>query len=177
MDENRLGELSALCAQMQAAERSIEEADATLKSRKATLRAIATEDIPALMTELGVQEITLDSGEKIKVALEVFAAIPKAVHDEAMVWLEENGFGGLIKTTVEISFGRSEQSRALEVYEDLLEKGLDVATSAGVHASTLKAFAKERLEANATLPEQLFGIQAVNTAKLIKARASRKKGA
>lgn len=111
MNRDTLKELSALCAQLRDEQRALEETDRVWKEHKERIRRLTEDDIPSLMTELGVTRIVLDSGEQIRIAREVEASIPKedlVARQRAFDWLEENGHGGLIKTTVNVLFGREE---------------------------------------------------------------------
>lgn len=166
MSQDALAQLTALCAQLRDAERELTAAEKQVKDREADIRRLTEEDIPALMTELGVEKIVLASGEQIKVALEVYAQIPKDSKEAAFAWLEENGHGGLIKTDVSVAFGREELPKAQALAVKLAEEGLEPMIERTVHAGTLKAFIKERLNAGATVPLELFGARPVNTAKI-----------
>lgn len=173
--ENRLGELSVLCQQMRDAARAVVDAESVLNDRKKDLLRLATEDIPELMSELGLEKLRLETGEELTVAREVYASIPKANYEHAMQWLEDKGFGGLIKTELNVYFDRGAQQAALDAYEEMRAKGFEAETHAAVHPQTLKAFIKERLEANAEFPMELFGARAVNTAKIKPPKKSKAK--
>lgn len=166
----RLGELSALSAQMRDAERAVEEADAALKARKADLRRIAEEDIPTLMAELGVSKLVLETGETVSVGLEVYAAIPEAAAAEAFKWLQDNGHGGMIKTVVSVHFNREEWENARALQTRLTDEGLEVDLDQKIHTGTLKSWLKEQLQSGANVPLDLFGARPVNLAKLKAAR-------
>jgi hypothetical protein len=166
-----LKELSLLAQSLRDAERAADEADKALKAARAEVRRLAEEDIPALMSELELAKIVLDSGEELTVKEEVYASIPKAREEEALAWLEEHDFGGLIKTALTIPFGRGEAEAACEWAEKLaVETQHDVEVSAGVHPQTLKAFLKEQLAAGAAVPLELFGARPVRVASLKAAR-------
>ena len=170
----RLGELTALCAQLRDAERAVEAAEKELKARKADARRLVEEDIPGLMTELGDSKLKLETGEEVSVALEVYASITAANQAEAFRWLEEHGFGSLIKTGVTVRYGREQVEAALALAEELGTRGLTPEVQQEVHGQTLKAFLRERLAAEAAtppepgqgLPLELFGARPVQTAKL-----------
>lgn len=167
MSQDTLKQLSALCANLRDAEREAEGLEAKRKAKEAEARRLAEEDIPALMQELGVQKIKLDSGEEIKVELEVYAQISRENKPAAFQWLEENGHGGMIKTEVTVAFGRDELEQAKAVAQSIAEQtGKDAAIDRSVHASTLKAWLRERIKAGAVIPLELFGARPVNTAKI-----------
>lgn len=167
MSQDTLKQLALLCQQLRDAEQACETLSGQLGAKEAECRRIAEEDIPALMTELGVQKIKLETGEEIKVGLEVYAAIPAAFKDEAFKWLEDNGHGGLIKTQVSAVFGKGELEEAKLAAQRFAEStGKPVEIGRSVHASTLKSFLKEQIAAAAEIPLELFGARPVNTAKI-----------
>lgn len=170
MSTDALRELALLCQQMRDEEKAQDDAEAKAKAHAANVRRIAEEDIPGLMSELGLKEITLDTGEKIVVALEVYAGIAAANKEAAFTWLEQHGFGSLIKTEVGVAFGREQLNAAIALANELTERGLEPGMTRGVHASTLKSWLKEQIEAEANIPLDLFGARPVNTAKIKAAR-------
>lgn len=181
---NSLGELTLLCTQFRDAETDVEKAELILKTAKANLRRIAEDDIPSYMSELGLKEMTLATGEKITIGDEVYVAITKEKQSEAYTWVEDNGHGSIIKTMLVLEFGKGELERAVELANELKEKETEEGQSAlnpiltrDIHSQTLKAWAKDVLTKEADLladgqkvevpfPLELFGARPVSIAKL-----------
>lgn len=163
-----LTEMAELARAMVDADKAVEQAEATLKVATESARQLREETIPAAMQELGLEELKLDTGEKLSIKQEVYASIPKANQAEAYAWLEEHGFGGLIKTEVSTPFGKGELEAAMQLVERLQSEGLPAEASQSVHAQTLKAFLREQLAQAADIPLELFGARPVWTAKLTK---------
>jgi hypothetical protein len=134
---------------------------------KQALRRVEEEDLPELMRELTLTEIRLEDGSAVKVSDEVNCSITVERKPAAHAWLVENGFGGLIKTELTLSYGRDQQEQA---HKDALriQKSLKipVEVSEVVHPQTLKSFIKERLEAGEAPPTDLFGIHPFVKAKV-----------
>lgn len=169
MSQDTLSQLSALCQQLARSQRESVEAAAALKRKLEAMRRLEEDDIPSLMTELGVTEIVLETGEKITVALEVYAEFSKSESEtkaKAFAWLEANGHGGLIKTDVSVQFGREELPKATALSEKLAEEGFMPELSRNIHAQTLKAFIKEQLIAGEPVPLDMFGARSVQKAKV-----------
>lgn len=164
--ESALGEVAALARLLVNADAEVERIENLLKDANAHARRIREEALPGAMQELDLKEVTLSDGSKIKVADEVYCSITEAKKVAAFEWLEDNDFGGLIKTGVEIAYGRDEREAAVTFYNQLLEEGKDVSISAGVHAQTLKAWMKEQLAAGRNVPMDLFGARSVTVAKV-----------
>lgn len=161
-----LKEISALAEMMLDFEKEIEQRESALSLTKERYRIVKEETIPCAMQEIGLESITLTSGEKLTVQQEVYASIPVANRAEAYAWLDEHGFGGLIKTSIEAAFDRGEAERAAEVLASLQEQGVNAALTQGVHAQTLKAFIKEQLAAGSDIPLDLFGARPTMTTKI-----------
>lgn len=114
-----LADLSLLAAAQVAAEREVDNAKGVLGEKAKTLMRLREESVPMAMAELEMDRVRLSTGEEVSVKQEVYCAISEANKDEAHDWLEEHNFGGLIKTTVSVSFGKDEMPFALALFEKL----------------------------------------------------------
>lgn len=162
----RLGEVSRLAKLLVDADAEVERIEELLKAAKAHVTRIREEALPGAMQEIDLKEVTLSDGSKIKVVDEVYCSITEAKKAAAFEWLEENDFGGLIKTGVEVAYGRDQRDDALAFYTKLAAEGKDVSISAGVHAQTLKAWMKEQLAEGRNVPMELFSARSVTVAKV-----------
>lgn len=163
-----LDQMAALARALVDADASVEQAEVNLKDTKERARILREETIPSAMQEMGLEEIKLDTGEKLSVKQDVYASIPAAQKDQAFQWLEDNGFGGLIKVEVAADFRKGEAEQALELFRELQTRGLQVGFDQSVHAQTLKAFLREQLAVGTNVPLDLFGARPVWTAKITK---------
>lgn len=161
-----MNELSMLAHALVHAERDVEQQEQRLKESKEHARVLREETLPAAMQEIGLSKVVLDSGETIDVKQDVYLSVPADRREEAYGWLDEHGFGGMIKTEVKALFGKGEAEEAAALAERMQEQGLDVLLKRDVHAQTLKAWAREQLAAGAELPMDLFGARPVWTAKV-----------
>lgn len=161
-------ELKMVAESLIACERATALAEEKLKQAKEQERVIREETLPGMMQEIGMKEFVLETGEKVKLSQEVYAAIPADKKYEAFEWLDTNGFGGLIKTDVVVAFTRGELEKAQEFYSELIEKGVSPSLTQNVHAQTLKAFLKEQLADGKEIPLDLFGARPVFAAKISK---------
>lgn len=161
-----LDSMAALARALVDADVSVEQAEANLKEAKERARILREETIPSAMQELGLEEIKLDTGQKLSVKQDVYAAIPAAQKEQAFTWLEQNGFGGLIKVEVTADYRKGEADAAMQLFAELQERGLQVEFGQSVHAQTLKAFLREQLANGTNVPLDLFGARPVWTAKI-----------
>tara|TARA_R100001463_G_scaffold1080_3_gene4558 strand:+ start:1298 stop:1861 length:564 start_codon:yes stop_codon:yes gene_type:complete len=157
--------LSSLVRDMRKLEEKIEDSENHLKNLKSQKHSLAAEQIPMLMDEMGVDRIDVD-GLTVSTKLQVHASIPVARREEAYTWLRENNLDSIIKNDVTVSFGKGEDNIAGDVVGLLQDKGFDPKTKTHVHASTLKAFVKERITDGKPIDLDLFGAYSMNTAEI-----------
>lgn len=153
-----LGEVSELARQLVTMQDEVKDLESMLKNRKEDLRKLQEQTLPDALIELGLSEVALENGVKIETKQFYRASIPKAKEDEAFAWLRDNGHGDLVKHVVSLRFDREEDEQARELIEDLRDKGLDPENKQSVHPMTLRAFARERIEAGEDIPHDLLGV-------------------
>jgi hypothetical protein len=157
-----------LANQLSDATTEVERLTQELKDAKKIQLGLEREDLPTLMNEIGLTELTLENGQKIKIEEDCDTSITEATRERAIAWLSENGFGGLIKTAVLVEFGRGEVAEAHEAAEALMDKYPQTRSTETVHHSTLKAFVKEQLSEGANFPMDLFNVHSFSKAVIRK---------
>lgn len=150
------------------AELAVEVAEKVLKQKKERARILREETIPYALMELGIQKLTLTTGQKLGIKQEVYASIPDTNKAEAFDWLNKHGFGGLIKTSVTTLFAKGEVEKALAFCKELEANGMDAAFDESIHAQTLKAFLREQISKGKDIPLDMFGARPVWTTTLSK---------
>lgn len=158
--------VAVLARNLLQAEAKRKQKEIELKEAKEEERILREEHLPAVMQEYGLTEMTLESGEKIKVCQELYASLTGDRKDEAFGWLCETGNAGLIKTTVVSSFSKGEKDKAEETITLLRSKGYDAHLKQEVHPMTLKAFLKSEIEKGTHVPLDLFNAHVVFAAKI-----------
>lgn len=158
----------------------VTELENSLVEAKEAVSVTETIDLPLLLKEIGLPEFKDEFGNKFELISSVNCGITEERSEEAHRWLNEHGFGGLIKTMVVVAFasGAEEKEKAYALYEELLnERELEnTIIQEKVHPATLKSFVKEQLEKESTfeseseedpeaeqeprivLPRELFGV-------------------
>jgi hypothetical protein len=164
--------ITTMAALLVGAIERVAKADAELKAAKETQRRLEQDDLPELMRELTLTEIKLADGSAVTVVNEVDCSITEERRPAAHAWLEEHGFGGLIKTAVTVDFARDEREAAAQCAVQIEETlGRPAQVGERVHPATLKAFVKEQLAAGAGVPFDLFGVRPYAKAKITAPRA------
>ena len=168
MGDASLKALSEKSNQLQKLDDAIKEAEQTLGQLKAEYRELSEVDIPSMLSELGLSEITLKDGNKISTSTYYSARISEDKRDEAFQWLNDNGFGDIVKNTVSVSFGREEDDSAKKLLETLDTDGYKTAQKKHVEPMTLKAFVREQVEKGSDLPLETFNVYIGQKTKVIK---------
>ena len=121
---NELGAVADMANRMLNLEKEISLLEESLKQKKQDLTKLAEQDLPDLMQELNVRDFTLSNGAKVEVNDIVSGSVPSAGaidrakgddkvameirQQQCFDWLRHNGAGDLIKSNVEVHFGRNE---------------------------------------------------------------------
>jgi len=167
-DDASLSRVSELANQQVMLQQRVEELEQDLKIAKEDLRKVSEQDLPEALNESGLSEIRLQDGTKITVTDFVSAYISKERESEAFGWLEDHGYADIIKHEVTVRFNKDEDTKAHETVDALRARGLIPTDKKSVHASTLKAWAKEQTQKGVDIPEQLFGIFIGSKTKIVK---------
>ena len=156
-DGGILKTVSELARAIAAKEAQVADLDRQLKDAKKELLKLTDEDLPASMAEMGLASFTLDDGSQIDVKPTYGASILVDNRPKAYEWLRDNGYDDIIKNNVSVSFGRGEDDLA-NAFKAVAEKeGYLPQQDTSIHAGTLKAFVRERIEAGDEFPMELFG--------------------
>lgn len=149
----------------------IEQAEADLAALKQSLNGLKTVEIPDLMTELQMDEVTRD-GWKVKLSDFVSGSLPKEEEKKAAAikWLEENEGGELLKTSVSIAFAKSQHEDAVKIHNRLISDGYGAMIESGVHSASLQAFARERIKNGDALDIDVLGLYTGTVAKIMKVK-------
>ena len=156
-DGGILKTVSELARAIAAKEAQVADLDRQLKDAKKELLKLTDEDLPASMAEMGLASFTLDDGSQIDVKPTYGASILVDNRPKAYEWLRDNGYDDIIKNNVSVSFGRGEDDLANSFKAVAEKEGYVPQQDTSIHAGTLKAFVRERIEAGDEFPMELFG--------------------
>lgn len=143
----------------------VESLTAALEDANRRLTQLQTVDIPQAMLEANLRKLVTPSGTVVEIKRVVRASIPKPLEQEAFEWLKEHNSDDIIKDIVAVELGRGNGNLAVSIADDIRKTyGLEPTQKRSVHASTLSAWARERLEKGETVPPQLFSLYDANHA-------------
>lgn len=162
-------DVASLARGMLDAQHEVEHAELELKKKKERLRLLQEETIPCAMQELGLESLTLSTGQKLIVKDEVYGSIPKEDEEArlaAFQYLIDHNAASLIKTYVSVEFGREEWPRAMKLKRALIKAKFLPIIEQTVHPQTLKAWLRECLANAEPIELSVFNARSIATAKL-----------
>ena len=162
---NALGEVSTLAQRLVDLQKEKERMEAQLQEVDKQIEQVGDFDLPDALTKVGLSEIKLTDGTKVFVKPLYFPSVSKENAERAFAWMRENGYGGLIKHSVNFDFGKggeeSEEYHQLKAAAESI--GLEPQDVRAIHPQTFKAWAKEMVESGKSLPDAI-SLHTVNRA-------------
>jgi len=153
-DTSKMKELSELCDRLERARQVVEDYEQQLEDAMDVVKALESREIPDLMRELDMTEVTFGNGRKVAVSVKYKGGIAKENRAAAFVVLREMDEAGMIKGEVRAKFGAGDE-KAQKLYKQLQARGIDVAYDENVHHSTISSWANKRMKAGEVVPPEL----------------------
>lgn len=164
----KVGELDAIRGR-------IEQAQTDLAGLVDQEAALSERVIPELLEAEGLEGLALEGGRSLSVSQTIRASVPtlagirrerdaerarsmSARREAAIAWLVAAGHDSLLKTEVDVAFGRGEASRASELIQALTEQGFEAELVENINPQTLSALVREQLEAGAEVPTEALAV-------------------
>ncbi len=155
---NDLTEVAILAEAAHSAQVMVERLEDELKSAQTRLKEIVEKKLPEKMEELGLATYSTTTGIHVTVAEKIRASLAVENRPKGYAWLEENGYGGMIKSNVVVLFKRDELEKANDLINRLSAKGWLANLERKVEPMTLTAFVKEQLTQGKDIPLDVFGL-------------------
>ena len=147
-------------------EDEISNAEESINKLKEQARILSQIEIPIMMQEMHITKLKLKDGESVEVKPFYSASISPEIQEKAFEWLRNNGLGDIIKNDITVTFGRGEDNKAAQYAVLARGQGFEPVQKVGVHAQTLKAVVRERIESGQDMPSDLFKTFAGNQTKI-----------
>jgi hypothetical protein len=147
-------------------EDEIQNAEESINKLKEQARILSQVEIPFMMQEMHITKLKLKDGESVEVRPFYSASISPENQEKAFEWLRNNGLGDVIKNDITVTFGRGEDNKAAQYAVLARGQGFEPVQKVGVHAQTLKAVVRERIESGQDMPSDLFKTFAGNQTKI-----------
>lgn len=161
-----LPEITKLAHKQHGLECEIDVLEETSKDLKDALKQIQEFQLPAAMENAGISSYATQDGIKVKIEDKVQASLKVENRPKGFAWLEDNGYGHLIKTKVVINFDRGEMDEANDLVNDLRKEGFVANVERKVEPMTLMSFIKEQLELGRDIPLEIFSVYKHRSAKV-----------
>ncbi len=159
-------EITKLAEAQFEAQKKVDKLTEELKDATTALRNIAEKQLPEAMDALGVTIFTTTSGIAVKVSEKIRASLAPEHRPAGFAWLEENGYGAIIKSEVVVAFSRNEIEDAKQLVDALRVSRRLANLERKVEPSTLTAFIKEQLAQGKDIPLNIFGVYRQRVAKV-----------
>lgn len=166
LTEGVFADLNELIEIMGKRELDLIEAEEALTKAKDALRLVEEVQIPEQLDLMGMKEFTDTEGRKIKIVTKIRASVLAANKPAMFMWLEDQGHGGMIKSTITVAFNREQKKEAQELAEKLRGEFAGVQQLMKVEPATLTAFVKGQLEAGDEIPLHLITVFEQRIAKI-----------
>ncbi len=167
-----LGAISEVALRLRLRQKRLEAGERVCKQIKDEIELILTKELPQIMRRYKMPKFELDDGTEISVQAVTAAHISEENRAAAHQWLRDNGFEDIIKTNVNLSFGKGEAETVATLTKKLEELGYSFTNQDAVNYQTLQAFVREQVKAGKSPPVDIFGIFSGD-----KAKVEKKKGA
>lgn len=164
--------LTQLADELVEAQDHLTECEREVEKATDVVREITDRRIPDA-TEGMNGALVLKDGRTLEIKEEIRSSIAGDKKIPAIIWLDENDYGHIVKRVVSVQFGKDcdELVKAFMEYCKKFEHkdlngGLVVKTDFSVHHATLNSWVKEQLKDGVDLPRETFGIFRQRKAKV-----------
>lgn len=137
MSDANMQDLRTLCAQMKALQGRKDELEAQLSDVNKSLDELRLRKIPTLMESLDVKNATFEGLGRVQLASDLYASTREGKKEDAMQWLRDCGYEGMITETYNASSLKALLRRMLVEGVDIPDDIFNVAPF--VRASIIKA--------------------------------------
>ncbi len=166
--EDALKRLQAKVAQTRDDMLKARDLEEQLEAVNARITKSKSEELPAMMDEIGVQRLDLAPDGNLPgytatarpfYRANIAASWPLERKVKAYTALDKAGSGDLLKTTVNIVFGRGDRDKAKAALDLLRKAGFTPEVEQAVPHTTLTAWLKAEIEASRPVDLETFGAQ------------------
>jgi len=165
------------CLEAKALEDEIAGEEAVTDEKRKRLRDMLDRVLPEAIKAIGVSEVPLLGGEKVKLKDIKGGYIKADNREEAHAKLEEYGEDAIIKRVATVEFGKGDQEWFEKWMRDNAKrkKPLNISLKEAVNAQTLDAWVRERLRTGQEIDRDLFGVYEITRAQIVRPKALKKK--
>ena len=156
IEKSDIKTLAKYCTDLASKQEEIKTAEEALKLLVEEADKISSEIIPNLLAEQGLASLKLADGSIVEVKKMYRCSVRKDFQADAFQWLRNNELGDIIKNVVSVGFGMGEDNKAEQMLSLAEQQGYQPEQKTTVHAGTLAALLRERIEAGLDMPSDFF---------------------
>ena len=127
-------------------EGEVDRLNAQLKIAKEKLNDIQLFKLPEAMRDAGIEDLTLESGKKVKLTEKMTISVPAYRKSEVIAKVREMGYPGIISNVVSIDIEKGKDNVAGELMAQAEEHGCQAVRTEKVNSATLKTLLAERMK-------------------------------
>lgn len=146
--------------------KQVEEKEKEIHALKEQYNNIERRLLPELFEELGVQEIVLRDGTKIRLNSFYVGRLTPVNKEEAFHWLSDRNLDSIVKNKIDISLERGSQDTLRVIKAFCEENAIPFNLKEDIHHATLKSFINEQME-NPDFPKELFNVHEVKQVRFV----------
>lgn len=171
-----IGAMAALCSRAVELQKRVNDLEAELEQASSELDEQLRITLPEALAEVGLAEVLLEDGTRLKLEPFVRAKIPggdeedspgaKSLRRRAFDWVREDNSTDMIKTHIQVWYSKGQDAQAQAVVEALQKLGAPVEYKEDIHHSTLRSYVKKCVEAGKPIPLDAFGAYVGTTTKI-----------
>lgn len=142
-------------------ETKIKKLKKDLELEESILKNIDNNIIPTMLD--GIQgDLKMKDGRILSISDKIRSSMRSDSKQQALQWIDDNGFGHIVKRKSVLEFGRDQEELAKKVNELLKEQDfghpLNLVNERSVHWQTLDALVRDRLKEGEEMPKELFNV-------------------
>lgn len=140
---------------------TVQERLADLKQQQNELRR---DTIPVALHELGLRDAALSDGTTVTLTSDVTVRVRDM--EAAVAWLMEKGWADIVSLELVAALNVDDQQTITNLSKEFEKRNIHATPKLRIHPQTLRAWARERIRAGESLPDELFELDAFNWAKI-----------
>jgi len=152
-----INKIIQLAEEISEIDRQIEQLKVALKIKEDQFKQISSNELPILMSQIGLSRFALDNGLTIAVKPVLVVNVPKDGIEQVDTWLTKHGHGGMVKTNIDVSLPKT-SDKLPDIKQALDNLKIDYSIKKTIHYQTLNAWAREMEGQNMVIPEDLFSV-------------------
>lgn len=168
LDSSEVKDVGEACNELDDVRQAIANKEAEIKQLKDREYQLENEVIPSFFETAGVSSISLMDGSKVSIKDQTRANITQENEDFCFDWLKQSGLDDVIKNEVKLTFGRGQDSDALNIMGELQDRGLYPSNKKGVAWNTLSKLVEEQISKGSmtSVDQEKFGVYTFKKVKI-----------